>query len=1262
MTIIKYFFTLTVVLASFTLQAQQTQIVDIDLNWIGTGASATLQDGEGSVHYPGAWVYSVNFPLAGSAALNTSLEVLEETIHEGVNIRNLPTDYHVESYAYGSRGEYTAVIRIITSRSDASSFKKLEKARLTVTYDVRQNVPAPDNKRVSAFSEGDIYKLAIPSTGMYKISGAELASQFDIDISTLNPLDVQILGNPGGMVPWANAATRNDDVEPIPYKWYGTEDGVVNNQDFMIFFAEGADVWKHKFNQWEMEVNPYSDNNFVFLKINGVEDATIIERLPTGSQGEVRNTYTDRQYYGKADLNLLGRSFEHQGSGLLWLSDEFSNTRQLDLAPMFNFDQRVPGSEVRIISHVYGRSESSSNIELLADASTFNKRVSRVSLDIEAEYASRGIFNEVIQPLGNSFNLMINYPPTSAQSQGWLDFMSLEMRKNLIYQGNEIILTDTFTTDDGGFAIQNLPSNGEIWETTNYNEVKELRPERNGNLSSFSVTNPNLRTYVAFVPQEVENTPVFVEKMTNQNLHALDNIDMITIYHPVFQEEADRHATYRSQDKDFEVRTVNVFDIYNEFASGRAEPTAIRDFCKMLYQRSSRFKFLLLFGDASYDYRYIDQSVDNQNFVPTFETVESLKPIFAFPTDDFYALLDVEEGQRLGGSLDIGVGRFLCRTVDEAKLLVDKVIHYETSPKTLGDWRNRMVFMADDEDSNRHLIDVESLAREAEQNHRVYNQEKIYFDAYDQVSTAGGTRFPEATEEINKATFKGALSLTFLGHGGPTGLAQERVLQVNNILDWSNYDKMPIILTATCSFTPYDEPSITSAGEHCMLSPNGGAIAILSTVRAVYATENYQLTRGVKKFLYDDNDGNPYRLGEVMRLGKNEYGQTGQQSNDRKFGLFGDPSLKTANPRYNVITRRINDQDAVTFQDSLGALDMVSLEGDIVNFNGEVISDFNGDINVTVFDKPITLTTKGTDIGSSPLDFDLQKNTLFKGSSTVENGKWKISFILPKDLNFTYGEGKLSYYASSSDDMRDAHGYDAQIVIGGNGNVNVQDDQGPQVEVFMNDDQFKFGGITGPNPLLFVKLEDDFGINVVGNSIGHDLTAVLDNNTQNTFVLNDFYVAEKDNFRKGTVTFPLVGLEDGRHHIKVTAWDIANNFAEGFTEFVVVSDASKSIQNVLSYPNPFSDYSILGFEHNFAPGNAEIEVQIFNAAGQPVNQVKKNLDVTGYRVTDIRWDGTDYSGNKVTNGVYLYKIIMRRNVQGSEKTKESSFERIVVLK
>ncbi|HEX5113520.1 MAG TPA: type IX secretion system sortase PorU, partial [Saprospiraceae bacterium] len=742
----------------------------------------------------------------------------------------------------------------------------------------------------------------------------------------------------------------------------------------------------------------------------------------------------------------------------------------------------------------------------------------------------------------------------------------------------------------------------------------------------------------------------------------LQRADFVILYHPDLKDAALMLAEHRRDHDNLIVETIPSYAVFNEFGGGSPDPSAIRDFARMMHNRDASFKYMLLIGDATYDFLNHSPEVPYQNFMPAFETEESLDPIRSFPSDDYYALLDKEEGANLVGALDIAVGRLPVSTSAEAMDIVNKIIYYDTNPVTLNDWRNRMVMTADDEDGNVHLGQADGLAVETALEHPVLNEVKIYLDAYPQQATPGGDRYPGVNEDIDLNINKGMLTMTYLGHGGPNGWSQERVLGINQVQSYDNLDNMPLFITATCSFAAYDEPGFTSAGEHLLTNPNGGAIGLMTTVRAVFSGSNERLTDEVLEIIYNqDENGFPDCIGEVLRKSKNANSIDTVDTNARKFTLLGDPSMKLALPRFKVAVSELQGKPIdPNFPDTLKALETAVVSGIITDRHDQLLSGFNGTLYLTVFDKPQIRKTLANDGGSSVRTFTTQTRQLFKGTATIESGKWTIEFVLPKDIDFSFGNGKMSFYAE--DGQIDAAGNYNGFIVGGVADGGLTDDTPPVIDLFMNDNHFVSGGITDSDPDIYAELSDDHGINVSGTSVGHDIEAILDGDDVHSFILNDFYQAELNDHSRGTVRFPLKGLAPGLHTITMTAWDLANNPAQAYIEFYVSGANGPEITNVRNQPNPFSDETNITFEHNRAGSLMDIQVDIFSPDGRQVNSIRKTgYEAGGYRVEDLTWSGDDQYGAPVPSGLYVYRLKVTFTTNGVVETTEKQAGKLVVL-
>ena len=1231
--------------------------------------------------YPTLPVFSKRFLLGNYSDIetvfaNTIFEPYNKSVSEDDAL--LSDEVEIKVTIDKDRRDYYGRVSFIPIRKiGAGQYEKLVSFEIRLSYRPK-SAPATSrggNTYTSVLSEGDIYKFAVSETGVHKLGYSFLKNEMGIDVDNIDPRTLKLYGNGGGVLPELVDAERADDLVENAIQIVGEEDGKFNESDYILFYGEDPTVWKYDPEKkvFDMLMNYYDAKNYYFIKLSPGNGLRISSQPSVGGSTYTSTTFNDFIRYEKDIFNVMHDWSFGQGSGRQFYGDYFKVKVDEDYSDEFQVENLVTNAPAYLKAVFVGRVEDNGRtFSITANGTKYTSnsfgRTEGGSVDT---YATTQII-ETNFVSGGQFDIKLNFNKGSGSfNEGWLDYLQVNFRRQLQMSGNQLIFRDVETLGNATstFKLGNASPNIEVWDITNPLFPRRQEASLAGSELSFSASTDMLREFIAFNTSIgfLSAQAISKEKIENQNIHGTDDVAMVIIYPKEFAEEAERLAQHRRDFSGLDVVTVEIGQLFNEFSSGRKDAGAIRDFAVMMLDRQpDKFRYLLLFGDGSFDPRDVYNL--GGDFIPVFETANSLAPISAFPSDDFYALLSEGEGANIDiGALDIGVGRLPVKDLDEAKIAVDKIIYYDTRPENLRDWRNRILFVGDDEDNNTHTGGCDRVATHVGGKNKNLNIDKVYLDAFPQVSTSGGTRVPLATDAMNNNMFKGLLAMVYLGHGGTKGWTQERVLKIDDVLSWSNKKGMPLIITATCSFTGFDNPAFTSAGELCFLNEKGGAIGLYTTVRPVFANANEQLTRVSMDTLFNKLNNETPALGEVLRLSKNKIGSA---SNSRKFLLIGDPAQRLALPNYQVATTSINGRSIDTAViDTIRSLQKVTIEGEVQDDFGNLLSNFNGIVYPTIYDKKVTYKTLGQDAGSPIFDFELQKNIIFKGRASVTNGKFSFTFVVPKDINYNFGNCKLSYYASDEDQMLDAAGNYQEVIIGGTDPNALADDKGPKVEVFMDDESFVFGGITSPDPLLLVKLEDDNGINVVGNAIGHDLNGVLDNNSQQyNYILNDFYEAAIDDYTKGEVRYPLYNIPEGRHAINVTAWDIANNPAEGFTEFVVVSSEKTALEHVLNYPNPFTTSTCFMFEMNPPRPGVEVDalVQVYTISGRLIKTLEERIIFEDRRLGSdncIRWDGRDDYGDPLAKGVYIYKVKIQSPNSGATLLEgESEFEKLVILK
>jgi hypothetical protein len=1051
----------------------------------------------------------------------------------------------------------------------------------------------------SVLNSGDIYKLSVDQTGVHIIN-KELLALLKIDVENTDPRNIKLYGMRGGMLPESNAEPRPDDLQELAIKFEGEEDGRIDKNDHIVFYAEGPQLLLYENGNYRIPSNIYDSKNYYFIKVSPGRGKRV-QLDPETYTPTVEYDYYDKvERYEKDLTNLLGAHPATEGAGKEWYGEAFKTNRELKLTDKFTLSSAEPGSIVDIQMVFAGRSASSSNVILNIGTKTFSQSMSSVDpAESEDTYAQKALIKGKMQYVEGQNNIVIDYPKVAKESEGWLDYLQLVFKSKITFAGKQFNFRNRDSLNASSIALKvnsSIAPDAVIWDVTDPFNVKQ-KVVTDGRISY--TPKGEIREFCFHRGSQETLTPTMIGKIANQNIHRLLTEDVIIVYYPAFKAEAQKLAQHRSKHSNLEVEALDVLEIYNEFSGGKVDPTAIRDMAKMLFDRNKSFKYLVLLGDGSYDYKGLVRDINPENFIPVYETDESLNPINGFPSDDYYALLDTDEGINLIGDLDISVGRLPAKTVEDAKILINKIIHYETSPKVYGDWKLKVGYHADDQDNNTHIRDMEFIATQDEIRHQRFNQQKVYFDAYKQVSTSGEHRFPDANSILNRNITNGQLSTIYLGHGGPLGWAQERVLTIPDIVAWDNYDAMTIMLTATCSFAAYDDPSILSPAEQAILNPKGGAIALYSTTRSVFTNSNMELTNAVNELLYKKEDGKGPTLGYCLTKGKNKYSGSFFTINSRKFTLLGDPSMSVPLPSYEIVVTKVNNKSAET-SDTASAIEFVTLEGEVQDASGNILTDFDGYLYPTIFDKKVKLQTLGTDSDSRPsYPFTSYRNTIFKGKATVTKGKWTFSFYVPKNISYNLGQARISLYATNHKDM-DADGLYNGLFIGGPSNSQIIDDKGPEIKAFMDQRSFNNGDKTQTTTKLILDLTDDFGINVTGNAIGQDITAILDGDRSKIVVLNGYYQALTDNYKQGVVEYIFNNLSVGKHTLTAKAWDISGNSTEINIDFEVVDDLVATIEEVTVKPNPFVHSTSVSFT---APPTAiRTELAIFDVTGRLIEK------------------------------------------------------------
>ncbi len=1129
----------------------------------------------------------------------------------------------------------------------------------------------------SVLNSGEWYRFYVDTTGVYKLS-KKFLQELGVNVNGVDPRNIKLFGNGGRMIPYSNAVAYPFDVTENAIQFIGEEDGVFNNDDYILFYAQGSKEFHAESNT---NINSYTDKTYYYIHVGSGTGKRIQPfNQPSGTIAMTIDTFQDYKFHeiDEHNIALLGRR---------WFGDRFDIENEK--AFEFNFPDLVTSVPVNLRVYVAAASTTQTAMQISANGSVATTL--SIAGASDPNLASGASYNGAINVNSSSITINLNFDNQGNPSAlGYLDYISIEATRALNFSNSQLQFKNNavaFASGIGQYTITNAAQVSEVWDITDIYNVTNVVNTDASAIFSFTALLGELKTYMAVTPLDFFEPKMDADKkIDNQNIKGtvflnedgqFQDVDYIIVAPNNMLNEANRLAEINTKQYGLNVKVFGLNEIYNEFSTGNQDVGAIRNMVKYVYDNASvpdnRLKYLCLFGDGSFDYK--DRIQNNTNIVPSWYSYNSFNLTNSYVSDDFYGMMDANEGtMAISDKLDIAVGRILADTPQRAKEMVDKIESYYVK-EAFGSWRNNFVVVSDDVDRDWEGIlqqTTDNVGNMVSTEKPFINVVKIHADAFEQESSAGGNRYPQVTESIVNAVDNGALVVNYFGHGGEDGLAQERILLKPNIENLRNFCKLNCFVTVTCEFTKFDNPFRETAGEFTYWNKQAGAIGLITTTRQVFVNFGITFNNVLEEYLFSFSDNDSYQdyeypsMAEALILTKNDPAISGQ-SQKRLVFFIGDPAMKLAFPKPNIRLTKINDVPIGQATDTLKALSYVKLAGEVTDISGALLSNYNGTLSTTIYDKNIdrqTLANDGTRLNGTlvKLDFNTLGEIIFRGQASVTNGQFEFDFVVPKDIGIPVGFGKVSFYSKNEALLEDQSGVSINTVrIGGLNENATEDNTGPVVTLFMNDESFVSGGITNESPSLLAKLEDDNGINTA-SGIGHDIVAIIDGDETNPFILNDYYQTEVDDYQKGTVNYPFRDLEPGLHTLTLKVWDVYNNSSISEIQFVVFDkDQELVVNNVLNYPNPFVNYTEFWFNHNSSVP-LDVSIQIFTVSGKLVRtlngQTNEGLKVTSTLSRDIVWDGRDDFGDKIGKGVYIYKLTVQSNVLNKKVEK---IEKLVIL-
>lgn len=1087
----------------------------------------------------------------------------------------------------------------------------------------------------SVLNSGKWVKIQVAEDGIYKLTAADLKK---MGFSNLDK--VAVYGYGGWPLDEDFSTTYIDDVPEVAV-WRGA--------DYLLFYGKGPRKWEYSSSDKSFihTNNPYSNYGYYFVTEKETTGRTMEKAASAAGATLQVTTFDDyvlheeelvsvnssgRELYGESFTSTLSRDFTISVPGIT--NDEGKAT--------LSFISRGNGT---ITMNVDGNALISGSVSVPSD----EYEVARELYRERAWMADKG----------ETVKVNIGYS-TTGHKNVHLNYFRLQMKRQLkVYDNYTFFRSLSARGNASRFVIQGADASTLVFDVTDGVNPQQMETSLNGTELSFSIpASASLREFVVVKPSQIK-APVTVGEVANQNLHALPQQDMIIIAQPNFTTQAERLAEAHRTKDNLTVRVVTPESIYNEFSSGTPDATAYRRFMKMFYDRKTSEadapKYLLLFGDGSFDNRKLTsawKSVDMSNMLLTYQTENSLSSQ-SYVIDDYFGFLDDADNKKSlqNKKLCLGIGRFPIRTVEQATQMVDKVISYMENKNT-GSWKNNLCFMADDGSNTdgfmtEHMEFADQLAGYVESEHPEFLVNKLYYDAYKKDMTAG--TYPDVRSGLQKLLKDGLLLFNYTGHGGTTALSDEKVLTQTDINQFT-YTHLPVWVTATCDFTRFDDLN-TSAGEDVFLNKSSGGIALFTTVRVAYSRPNFPINDNVIRNLFERNNGRRRTLGEVMQATKNTLSSVYKLG----FCLIGDPAVKMAYPEFGMKVTTVNGQSVDGNSISFKALEKITVEGEVLDVSGQLVTDFTGIVNPTVKDSKVTVTClKNSNKDDSPaFTFTDYPNTIFIGNDSVRNGKFSFTFTVPKDISYSNLQGKMNLYAVDTESGNEAQGNFDNFIVGGTSDTAETDTIGPEIRaLYLNDTTFVDGGQVNTTPYFVAELWDKSGVNITGSSVGHDMMLVIDESTVLSYNLNSYYELLPGEDGTGIVKFPIPALEPGKHTAEFWVWDILNNSTVRTFTFEVVEGLKPFLFDVIATPGIAREQVTFHLMHNRPESRMRVGIMVYDLAGRQLWKHEESGTSGLFENYTVSWDLTS-GGVRMRPGVYIYRAaISTDNSQDATKARK----------
>ena len=1075
----------------------------------------------------------------------------------------------------------------------------------------------------SALSSGNWAKIEVNETGMQFISDATLRG-----LGFTDPEKVNVYGYGGVVIP--ENLDSPDDLPLLPS---------LRVNGGLLFFGKGNVGWSKNNSggsKYSHSSHPYSDKAYYFISDREGARKNPEKYEVMAQSGEPVTEFTERLVH-EQDLSMP------MNTGRLMLGEDFRTTTSR------NFQFQLPDNKGNaLVTTVFGckTGTGTSTLVFTANGKTLEATSSdRMTMAANKLIVTTKSIKEVKDP-GTTLDYTIKFNGSGAVTTAGLDYIEVEYPRAIrLHNGELYFYVEPFMS--GEVRIDGASADTQVWDVTDSENPKKVDGKLSGSTLTF-LADEGYHEFVAFDPAKITRVVTSGVKVNNQDIHSSEAPDMLVICPQEYLSIVTRLESVHAQTDGLKLLTYTPEEIYNEFSSGKPDVSAFRKLLKMWYDRAQGREgeypaFCLIISRPTYDNKMVTSQVKNAGYprVPIWQSATGDTETTSYSTDDYIGMLgDVFGTFNIGNAvIHTAVGRMPIKSLNEGHTVMDKLEDYLLNPD-MGNWRNNIMVIADDQDNGVHLEQAEATiqAMKSQGKGNQYLYEKLYLDSYPLEYTGKGASYPQAHDRMLSKWNEGTAYIDYIGHANPKSWGHEFLLTWTDINAMSN-SRLPYIYAATCEFLRWDADD-TSGAEILWLLPNSGVIGMMCPSREVLISANGLLNRSVSKYLfYEDENGLTLPVGEIMRRGKND-SNTG--ANKLRYGILGDPSMRMPWPKDRVVLDEINGISLDEAEDYpvLSARSNVKLKGHVEDKDGVLLSDFNGIAEISLYDAEKVITTNGNGAAGVVSMYNDRKTRLFVGRVKVTNGEWSTSFVMPSEIENNYSPAMLSMYAFE-EKGREANGASEKLYVYGYDETAPDDFQGPKIiEFYLNNPAFVSGGEVSPNPILKASFSDESGISVSEAGIGHNITLSLDGKTYYDDV-SQYYLPDENEPGKGSVTYNLNNIEQGDHTLTLIVWDNANNSTTATLDFKISALWRPSIEVLTTDVNPATSSVNFIIGTDGSTSSMECSIDVYDIWGRHVWYDKAPSFSNANTRTTLGWNLCDFSGARIPGGIYLYRATVK---------------------